>query len=423
MKRIISGLWLGALVIGLGFNCSEKDDEDEDNDNQGTGGVPAFVDSGPEEAAALPPCESLEGPALEGCEWTSSEAQALDVNMLLVVDKSGSMRTAPAGYPASKWETLKQALNTALAEVQGAISFGLEFFPSSNTPGSPIPDPCGGDVGRCCEMPTGPEMIVQVGPGEETVPAIAAAFESSQPVGGTPTARALARAFEYFTTGYGSTLPGGKYVLLATDGGPNCNSGISCSIDTCTLNLDETDGCPSPDTPGAFSCCTNSPEACLDDVEATAWIEQLRGAGVTTIVVGIPGAEIYTGTLDGFANAGGFARQDAEEPYYLVSAEGGVAELTDTFREITTQLVTDCEVPLGDVVAGQDFNPNEVNVAVDCVIIPMESSPEDTVSRWRYNNPTNPTSVIIVGDICDEIQTTGVERIDVVLGCPVVTVE
>jgi hypothetical protein len=38
--------------------------------------------------------------------------------------------------------------------------------------------------------------------------------------------------------------------------------------------------------------------------------------------------------------------------------------------------------------------------------------------RWHFDNPDNPTSIIIDGPICDRIQTEGVGRIDMILGCP-----
>jgi hypothetical protein len=92
--------------------------------------------------------------------------------------------------------------------------------------------------------------------------------------------------------------------------------------------------------------------------------------------------------------------------------------LTTTFLEITTELVKDCVV----TIQGEVPNPNAVNVAVDCVLIPQESSPEDTVDRWRFDNPEYPTAVILDGPICEHIQQNGVGRIDVILGCPTLTV-
>ena len=41
-----------------------------------------------------------------------------------------------------------------------------------------------------------------------------------------------ARAYDYFTTGAGKSLSGDRFVLLATDGGPNCNPSLTCTTAT-----------------------------------------------------------------------------------------------------------------------------------------------------------------------------------------------
>jgi len=93
-----------------------------------------------------------------------------------------------------------------------------------------------------------------------------------------------------------------------------------------------------------------------------------------------------------------------------------VDELTQTFAEITISLVTDCEIPITQEIP----DLNQVNVAVDCNIIPRgdQNGEED---RWFFDNDDAPTRIIINGPICDTIQTAGVDRIDILLGCPTVS--
>ena len=415
MTRWMAGLVVGGVALALAANCSSKKDENNEDTEGGSGGT-EFTDAQPDTGdTEAPPCEGIEG-IDTACDFDAQEAQALQVNMLLVMDKSGSMADTPAGYPMSKWDALEAALGAALQEVQGAISFGLEFFPTTADIGNPIPYVCG-DSGRCCEMPATAEMYVDVGPGTDTVPLITQAITANEPAGGTPTAAALYRALDYFQNGPGAALEGGKYVLLATDGAPNCNSEITCTVDTCTLNIENVDGCPST----GVSCCSQSREGCLDDTTTVGAITDLRAAGVTTIVVGIPGSELYAANLQDFADSGGYERTDGSDSYFEVSAEGGVEALTETFRAITTQLVTDCEVPLPDNVP----NRNEVGVAVECVAVPFlgaggASGTAEDVDHWVWNaqNPELATAIIIEGPVCDRIQSQGVERIDVVLGCP-----
>jgi hypothetical protein len=262
-------------------------------------------------------------------------------------------------------------------------------------------------------MSASPDMKVNVAPGADNVNLIVNELSLTAPSGGTPTAAALSRAYDYFSTGAGASLTGNKYVLLATDGGPNCNSNLACEVTECTLNLDNMEGCP----PDGYSCCANSPDGCLDDAATVAQIERLRTIDVTTIVVGIPGSEVYEANLNAFAEAGGAALTGGDASYYQVSAEGGVEELTSTFRQITTQLVTSCRLPI-DEVDLTVVNLNQVNVAVECEIVGYsQTTPADTsVGWWYFDNVDAPTEIIIDGPTCDTIMR-GVERIDAVFGC------
>ena len=372
MRRYIAGLGLASLILAVGVSWSgcKKNDEDEGDDGSGNEAGATFIDAGIDRQEVVVPCEGIIGLDTANCDTSEQAAQSLEVNMLLVMDKSGSMNDTPDGYDTSKWEALRAALGAALVDVQDRIKFGLEFFPTSAS-SMLIPSDCG-ESGRCCEMPGGTDMNVAITEaGEGPVNDILSALESREPAGGTPTGTAIERARAYFEQ---ADLSGRNYVLLATDGGPNCNEELSCNVDECTLNIDDAQGCP----PEGISCCNTTPTACLDTRRTAELIADLADMGVQTIVVGIPGSEAYGAALEDFAVAGGFVRPDADTAgtsYYEVSAEGGVDELTDTFRTITTQLVMDCQVPLE--YDREAVNLNEVNVAVNCELLPYSEVPPD----------------------------------------------
>ena len=341
----------------------------------------------------------------EECGGDQEAAERVPTNVLLVMDKSGSMAQQPEGYSMDKWSAMSSALTSVLTEVRNDLSIGLEFFPTT-AGDSPIPASCSAP-GRCCEMPGGSEMNVDIGPGYNTVPQILSDISSADPAGGTPTATALARAFDYFDSGAGADLEGNKFVLLATDGGPNCNADLSCGLEECTLNIDDTADCPAD----GISCCGSNPEGCLDHDGTLQQIERLYNIGVQTIVVGIPGAEAYHGRLESYADVGGFTTPDGEVGYFEVPASGGVDELTSTFETITTQLVEDCDIVITDTVD----NPNLVNVAVDCEVVNRGTEDDSVdVDHWYFDDPNNPTRIIIAGPICNTIRTEGVARIDTI---------
>lgn len=365
-------------------------------------------------------CKQFQG--LEQCGLDQLSAETTPVNMLLVLDKSGSMDSKPDGASSTTlWQAVRTALSDALESASPAVSFGLQLFPGQGV----IKDCDGAD---CCGI-SGTEVDVEVGQGDEPRAAILDKLSRTQPGGGTPTAEALARAYHYYTSGPGADLEGAKFVLLATDGGPNCNEGNSCEAEACTLNID---GACKVDP---LNCCATTPTGCLDDENVLAQIEQLYTAGIDTFVVGLAGTEEYATQLDAFAEAGGRAREGAADKYYKVAATGSAAGLTEVLNDITRQLVQQCDVEL----APGELDLNELNVAVDCSVIPFgvpgegggsgeggnagaSANPYDGPSYWWIDGLEDdeiPT-VHLGGDICGVIRTTGVERIDILRGCPTV---
>jgi hypothetical protein len=348
--------------------------------------------------------DSGEGPAgdagegEENCGTSPFRASTRKVNVLLVIDKSGSMDEKPQGFDKKKWAAMKSSLKAALEEVGDDISLGLELFP--------VPDGC--------EMPSGTKMDVPVEPGTESVPKILDRLAEVDPGGGTPTAVALKRARNYFVKGAGAELKGDNFILLATDGGPNCNGDISCTAAECTQNIDGL--CPNV----VDNCCDSSEagpgaeEGCLDDEETRAQIEKLAEAGITTFVVGIPGSEEYADSLDDLAEAGGGENPDAPPSYFAVEASGGAEGLTEVLGSITRKLITSCKLQLESTPPNLD----KLNVEVDGELIPQGGK-----DGWELDSSTDPPTIIIKGKTCEQIEASGAESVTVVYGCPTLIIE
>jgi von Willebrand factor type A domain len=363
----------------------------------GAPGMASSPDAGTDDGVSQ--CGSLSG--LSECGNTTVTADLRTVNILMVIDKSGSMTDEPSGFGTDKWSALKTALGHALNGVAADVNVGLLMYPYSTA--QQIPLVC---HGGCCEVPDGASAVnVDIDSGTRSLPRILAALDAVDPGGGTPTAQALARANDYFTTGAGAALKGNNYVLLATDGGPNCNSNNSCGADRCTTNLDGQ--CDSG------NCCKASGEGCLDDIEVTGQLRTLLSHGVRTFVVGIPGTEAYSDYLDGFAVAGGEPNPATPPSYYAVSPKDGVQGLEDVFTGITSQLLRSCTIQLAEDPPKLEL----VNLAIDCEVI--KPSAKDG-SGWTIDTHQTPGSVVLSGPICDRVQRQGATRVDVVYGCPTV---
>src|SRR5262249_44924715 len=139
-------------------------------------------------------------PDAMNCGEQNFMLQRLPPDLLIVQDKSGSMMDPPSSGGASKWTQMIGALNSALGmpAAQQARG-GLVFFPSR----------------IFCGTSTTPNVPV----GPNTQSQIQAALNANSPGGATPTQAAERAATQYLL---GLSDPNPKFIVLATDGDPNC---------------------------------------------------------------------------------------------------------------------------------------------------------------------------------------------------------
>jgi hypothetical protein len=419
--------FISALALTVAFGCSSKNT----SDGTGAGGTSSCqfncnTGGSGDIDASQPVIQNICNGLFAGsvCKLQPTIAVTKTPNMLIVIDESGSMAQSPSPGvdPSTKWNEMSQALSAALSQqkVRSNINFGLELFPSSGDPNSHL-DPNSADPNVQCEVPSGDAAIeVPIDQTKDQLNAILDAVGASAPAGGTPTNRALQQAYEYFTQGAGKSLPGKKYVLLATDGGPNCNAGLSCSSDTCTQNMDLLCGDHTlAGGPGAgVNCCDNGYGfICLDNLATVSEISTLAAAGIATYVVGIPGSDAYSATLDAMATAGGVPNTapGATNKYYRVSAGNALADLQAAFTSIVTQLVTSCDIPLDKTPS--DYT--QVQVAIDCnKVTPLPNNKADGgVDGFFVDYTQSPAHIQVEGAPCTYLQVNGAKEVDIIIGC------
>jgi hypothetical protein len=361
------------------------------------GGGRASFDPGDDAGHAGMSGDSGEG----NCGASKLTADPPIVNILLVIDKSSSMQDE-SGSSKSKWLALSDGLTSALNQTKERVSYGMSFFPFGNDPQiSP----------STCETPKLSDPLIPIADGAITVPKIVSALGRYAPAGGTPTAAALKAAGDYLIHGPGKDLRGTSYVLLATDGGPNCNGDLSCEAATCTLNMEGFD-C-------GGNCCSaaldpQGPESCLDADASESAVRVLADAGIKTFVVGIPGSELYHATLDRLAQAGLEAQKKGPPYYYAVSPDGDTAGLADVLTRITSGVIATCQLQLGSTPPDLD----ELNVNIDGQTIP-QLGPDG----WSVDTSTSPPTIVLKGATCEMMETRGARAVNVTFGCPTVLVK
>lgn len=412
-KRTIRVLTLALAALSAAAACGGEDpanddlqstigDAGEDSSGGSGNGAGGSESGGSQTGPGDPPMVTIDagnnggaGGADDECGGEAVEASQRVVNLLLLIDKSGSMEGVPDGFDSDKWSSMKQAIADALEPVEEALNMGLQFFPD------PANDASGDEAS--CGLPGGSDLTVDIRAGIDAVPMIEQALDDSAPTGATPTAAALARALDYYTEGAGADLEGDRVVLLATDGGPNCNDSLECEATECTQNIEGI--CVIPDV----NCCDGTPTGCLDAQGSIDQVIALRDAGVRTFVIGIPGSEDYADVLDDLAEEGGAKANDTSPKYYEVSDGEALGEV---LQSITIDLVKTCEFQL-------EMDPPElgkVNVFTDGEVVPKGDE------GWTYDHSTDPPTVILLGETCERIETEGADSIEFRFGCPTVEV-
>ncbi len=297
-------------------------------------------------------------------------------DILMVLDRSGSMIDIPDGAPSgsttTKWQIVVPSLEAVVSATESSISWGMKSFPETYT--DSLDDCAGGVTGII-------DVKVAAMDGTQMNSAITALTPAGK---GTPTADAINSAVTYMGT-LTDTNP--KYLLLATDGEPTC---VGTSKDS-----------------------TNSGPAAV-----TAIANALK-AGFPTFVVGIATTKTTANTeLTAMSKAGGEpvpVSNPLAHNYYLAN---DATTLVSAMEAITGQIST-CLFPLSPPPPVLN-DPTKVGVYLGSTTnkIPYDASKSN---GWAYTD-ANDSAIEVFGDSCDMIQTAGAGAVQIIFGCPNINV-
>jgi hypothetical protein len=366
-------------------------------DGAGFGGAsPTLLQAG---VAALNP-ESILAAA---CFKDTNETSLLPTNILFVVDRSSSMacnppptttsdaceaapKRADATQP-SKWELTSSALRTALDILPDSTFVGVSYF-SNN-------DECG-----VTSIPN--VRLLRNTMAQRTT--IDASLMNIQPGGATPLVGATILAYRYMhDAALGGAITGNQYVVLITDG-------------------QQSESCSDPTLCSGADACTSYLLQKVGDAAAD-------GVNIRTFVIGAPGSEHARSILSRIAQNGGTAPAGCDpakgDCHFDVTTSTDLSNsLQLALRAIAQQTLT-CDLPLPQPT-GETVDPTLVNL----VYTPLEGKrrvlPQDThapcesgADGWQYNAAGD--QIRLCGNTCATIRSDRGARIDVVLGCPVIT--
>ncbi len=293
-------------------------------------------------------------------------------DIMMVLDRSGSMTDVPEGSTGTltKWQIVQPALEQLVTATADSISWGLKTFPEASTDGA-----------SDCSVAVTSVIDVHVAAMDGTT--MNNAIMSTTPNGnGTPTPDAVTAAANYLAT-LTDTNP--KYLLLATDGEPDCvgttkTSGSNNAADTGAVNA----------------------------------INTALKAGFPTFVVGIATDKGSADTeLELMAQAGGegVANANPLAHHYYVADDS--ASLVTALQAITGSIST-CLFPLSSPPpVRNDGTKVGVYVGANMTRIKYDATMTD---GWAYTD-ANDTAIEVFGNSCAMIQAAGAGAVQIIFGC------
>ncbi len=360
---------------------------------------------------------------IEACEDQTEPAKLTPVNIVFMIDKSGSMGDqdvdgdgmfdGPNEWQNTlyRWDPVKEALIAFFTD-PGAegLEASLEFFPNGTQPTGP-------DTGACriaeYQYPAAPMTPLDDETGRQM---LISRLENTTPSGGTPTLPALQGAIEYARQTMQEN-PGSKsVVVLVTDGEP----GIGRTEEGVTYKE---------------KCFCYGEPGCPDQDEIP-YVAQAASAakdeGILTYVIGM--GEADPANLDTIAYAG------ADQPAFIVST-GDPDQTRSMFASALASIRSvqaPCEIEIPAPPEGESFDKEKVNVefatasgatnlayagplaAAEGGLAACPDVNSATPWYWTYDNEEDPTKIILCDSACNATQGDETGRVNVKYGCKLI---
>lgn len=301
------------------------------------------------------------------CEELTARAMPTTPDMLIVLDRSGSMKRGDV----NRWDPSVSAVKSITSSLDTKIRFGMMLFPKAC---DPTDFQCTiGMLGNACE-PGELEVPVDIG----TSGAIGGLLDMSAPGGGTPTGATLqaAQAILDAQVAGPDEVVTPKFILLVTDGQPTCPNGDG-SVDATAQELE-------------------------DDKNLTVQaIDSLLASGAKTYVIGYDAASdpALASALTEFAQHGGTTDYRAVEDEQSLLTE---------FQKIAGEVVS-CSYQLDTAPP----DPSYVLVTLDGKQLNL-----DQPDGWSINGK----AVTLEGQACKTLQDGKDHTLNVQVKCDVVPI-
>jgi hypothetical protein len=304
-------------------------------------------------------------------------------NMMLVLDKSGSMVVNPSGFwdhdndvntpKISRWNSLYNVVELVVTKFNDKLNFGASLFPSKFATGE--------YNANACKVNANVEVAVAAKNGPAILAAIPGAMDVSLK-GGTPTSAGMIAALTHL-----KTLPADqpRAVLLVTDGAANCTMGAI--------------------PPPLFEAYDNNVHTIVSNAynndKIPTYVVGIDTKNVVSAVVadGNPDSTNTYTKLNELAVQGGKPKNDPAEKFYNATNQ---IELGNALDAIIADALS-CIIPLSEEPAKPELTKVKV-LGVDVKHV-VDCAKEN---GWVYTNPNGPYDAIeLCGTACTNLKQSG----------------
>jgi hypothetical protein len=336
------------------------------------------------------------------CATAVVTAQKVPLDLFMMLDQSSSMSDAVPG--GTKWQAVSTAVDTFVQQPNlDGVSVGLQYFgvPAGGATCSALfcttaadcgPAACGPCIasvctgaftsaGDSCTAADYAHAAVEIAPLPGVASAITASIAAHGPSTSTPTSAALQGAVDHAQAWASTHANDAVAVVLATDGDPT-------------------------------ECDTN-----LANIDAIAAAAAMGTPKILTFVIGV-GSSLAS--LNGIAAAGGTASA------FLVDTNANVNQQFLAAMNAIRGAALGCKYQIPTATGTPNYN--EVNVVFTPgsgssqtfpYVMSAASCPANGAA-WYYDDPANPTQIILCPGACTAVQGDAMGSVGIYLGCATV---
>lgn len=365
-------------------------------------GAPTFTTGGTDAGATTAPQDGWStlrdaipiadrGPMLlnpdAACMTNTLDGRRVPSNILILLDRSGSMNNRGTGVTQTKWQAAVAGLSTLLTRLSDNTRVGITFFPSARNPS------------EAASYVTPAADIEPLGTNRAVLLTL---LRNTSPTGNTPMVCGVNGAQRYFQDYRGD---GTRNVILITDGVPT----EECAQDIPPCGLFD------------FQCILNRDPQIQNQVRVAVARAAMATPPIRLYVAGTP--EASDTFLSDLAVIGNTQRtpdcRASMSCHYRLQTASFEADLTMALQDIQSRSLT-CEFQVDADPSRVD--PDRVNVNVQGAgMSSPRLLPRDVDHRDGWDYTEGRRSIMVYGSACDQIRNDAQVRVQILFGCPTLT--